>query len=541
MDTTHQFRLRRLARRGGLIGGVAVAMALVVAALAGAAHAGPAWPSSGHDQQNSHANTDESVIGTNDVSNLAPKWIFQTHGDVSADPAVVGGAVYFPDWGGYLNKVDAKTGRLIWQFPISKYDGIAGSVSRTGPAVDNGVVYIGDQNQGHLMAINANTGAPIWTTQVDSHLAAILTASPLVVNGVIYQGVASAEEGFAVSGSYPCCTFRGSVVAVNATTGKILWKTWTVPDPGAPCTSQLPAAGCGYSGGAVWGSTPAYDKGSNTLYVATGNNYTVPDAEKTCEANGGTAGQCLSPDDHVDALMALNASTGAIKWSTGVQGFDDWNVACIPGIPGGSANNCPASPGPDFDFGSGPQLFTIKNGAGKPQLVVGGGAKSGGYWELDAATGKILWSQFAGPGTSLGGIEWGSATDGKRIYIAEADPFGIPYLTASGQPIAWGSWAALDPNTGQVLWQTPDPSFSADLGFMTTANGVVYAPSMSGNMFALDAATGQVLWNYQGDGAAIGGASVVSGTAYWGNGYAHLGIPGWNASKSFYALTLNGK
>src|SRR5207249_3963319 len=98
------------------------------------------------------------------------------------------------------------------------------------------------------------------------------------------------------------------------------------------------ASGCSYSGGAIWGTTPAYDRGSNTLYVGTGNNYTVPDAEKACEANGGTAGQCLSPDDHVDALMALDASTGRIEWSTGVGGFDDWNVACIPGF---DPHNCP--------------------------------------------------------------------------------------------------------------------------------------------------------------------------------------------------------
>src|SRR5207248_3265631 len=109
------------------------------------------------------------------------------------------------------------------------------------------------------------------------------------------------------------------------------------------------------------------------------------------------------------------------------------------------------------------------------------------------------------------------------------------------QLIQWGSWAALDPGTGQVLWQTPDPSFGADLGFMSTANGVVYAPSMSGNMFALDAATGNVLWSHQGEGAAIGGASVVGGAVYWGNGYSHLGIPGWNASTSFYAFSLNGR
>jgi len=264
----------------------------------------------------------------------------------------------------------------------------------------------------------------------------------------------------------------------------------------------------------------------------------VPDAEKTCEASGGTPGQCLSPDDHVDAVMALDASTGRIKWSTGVQGFDDWNVACIPGF---DPHNCPTNPGPDFDFGSGPQLMSIKNGQGKPQLVVGAGQKSGQYWELDAATGAILWSQAPGPGSSLGGIEWGSAFDGKRIYVAEADPFGIPYLLPNGQMVFWGSWAALDPVTGKILWQTPDPTFGAALGFLAAANGVVYAPSMSGTMFALDGATGSILWSQHTPGAAIGGASVVGGTVYWGNGYAHLGIPGWNPSTNFYALTLNGK
>jgi polyvinyl alcohol dehydrogenase (cytochrome) len=529
---------------------VVVMLALAIGAFAGAAHASaPAWPMSGHDIQNSHANTDESVIGTNDVSKLASKWVFTTHGDVSADPAVVGGAVYFPDWGGYpatsgwLNKVDAKTGNLIWQNQISTYDGVSNGVSRTGPAVVDGVVYIGDQNGAHLMAINATTGAPIWTSQVDSHPTAILTASPLVVKGVIYQGVASAEEGAATDPGYPCCTFRGSIVAVDALTGGILWKTYTVPNSNGPCQTQNPATGCDYSGGAVWGSTPALDAKSNTLYIGTGNNYTVPDSVKNCQAGGGTAGGCLTPDDHVDAIMALDATTGAIKWSTGVQGFDDWNVSCIPGY---DPHNCPTNPGPDFDFGSGPQLMTIKTGAGKPETIIGAGQKSGEYWALNAATGAILWSQAAGPGSSLGGIEWGSATDGKRIYVAEENFFGIPYQLPSGTTITSGSWAALDPATGQILWQVADPSHNVTgggnaLGFMSTANGVVYAPSMSGNMYALDAATGQVLWSYQGTGAAIGGASVVSGTVYWGNGYSHLGIPGWNSSTNFYAFTLNGK
>ena len=520
-----------------------VALVTVVILVPTAALGAPAssWPSGGHDALNSHSNPDETMINANNANKLAVKWTAQVHGDVSAIPAVVGGAVYVPDWGGYLNKLDAATGQVIWSHPISDYNGVTGSVSRAAPAVVGNTVYLGDQNGGHLFAVNATTGAPIWRTRLDTtpighdHPLAILTAGPLVVNGVIYQGVSSAEEGQAADPTYPCCTFRGSVVAVRAATGEILWKTYTVPDNGGVLG--------GYSGGAVWSTTPAYDTASNTLFVTTGNNYTVPQSVKDCQAAGGTPSTCLAPNDHIDAIIALNASTGAIKWATGVQGFDDWNVACIPGFP---PNNCPSNPGPDYDFGSGPNLFTIKKATGQRQLAVGAGQKSGQYWALDAATGQILWSAAPGPGSTLGGIQWGPATDGKRIYVAEANFDGIPYTIPSGQTITSGSWAALDPATGKILWQVPDPSHNAfgggnALGPVSVANGVLYVPSMSGDYYALDAANGKTIWNFHPGGAAISGASVVNVVVYWGDGYTRLGIPGWTGSTTFYAFSLNGK
>jgi polyvinyl alcohol dehydrogenase (cytochrome) len=511
------------------------AVSLALPSLAFAA-AGASWPSGGQNISNTHSNSLETKLNADNVDKLAVKWTSQTHGDVSAIPAVVGGAVYFPDWGGYLNKVDAESGTSIWSKPISAYDGVSGSVSRAAPAVVGNTVYLGDQNGGHLFAVDATTGAPLWTAQVESTgPLPVLTAGPLVYNGVIYQGVASLEEFAAANPNYPCCTFRGSIVAVNATTGAILWKTYTIPANGG-----VPG---GYSGGSIWSTTPAIDPATNTLFVTTGNNYTVPQSVKDCQVGGGTPSQCLDPNDHIDSVLALDASTGAIKWSTGKGGFDDWNVACIVGPP---PNNCPADPGPDFDFGSGPNLFTINTGHGGRKLAVGAGQKSGQYWALDAATGQVLWSAALGPGSTLGGIEWGPATDGKRIYVAEANFFGIPYKLPSGQTIRSGSWAALDPATGKILWQTPDPSLNAfgggnALGPVSVANGVLYAPSMSGKVFALDAANGKTLWSYQTPGAAISGAAVVNGTVYWGDGYTHLGIPGWNGSTTFYAFSLNGK
>ena len=346
-------------------------------------------------------------------------------------------------------------------------------------------------------------------------------------NGVLYVGVASSEEAAAAFG-LPCCTFRGSVVALDAKTGQKLWQTFMVPDNGGVTG--------GYSGAGVWGTTPAYDAQSKTLYATTGNNYSVPQPAKDCQEAGHTANQCLDPNDLIDAIVALNADTGQIKWAHRLQEYDDWNVACIFGY----TPNCPTDPGPDYDFGSGPNLFTAGG-----RLVVGAGQKSGIYFALDAKTGQPIWVNDAGPGSSLGGIEWGPATDGKRIYIAEENFYGIPdpYPTRPDDRVVGCS----RPGHGNTLWKVYDDTHNTftgggnALGPVTVANGVLFAPSMSGKVRALDAATGSTLWSYQMSGATVGGAAVVNGVVYWGNGYSHLGIPGWDGSTKLYAFSINGK
>ena len=522
------------------IAGAAMVAALIGANVTSAAGAAPpAWPMGGQNLQNTRANPVQTKVGSDNAGLLAVKWTYHTHGDVSATPAVVGGAVYFPDWGGYLNKVDAVTGAEIWSKKLSDYgyNSSADLVARTSPAVVGDVVYIGDQGGGganpqpaRLLAINATTGSLIWTTVINTNVFSIITQSPVVENGVVYVGAASAEENAAAFiPGYVCCTFRGSFSAVDAATGQIRWTTYTLPDNGGQ-----PG---GYSGAAVWGSTPAIDTASNTVYVTTGNNYAVPQAVKDCQDAGGTPAECLDPSDHVDAILALDKITGAIRWATGVQGFDDWIVSCIPGI---APNPCPtATPGPDFDFGSGANLFRVKTGNGGTRLLVGAGAKSGIYWALDARTGQIVWSTQAGPGSTLGGIEWGTATDGKRIYIAEANAAFLPYDGDPALPPT-GSFAALDPASGEILWQTPDPSGSYDLGAVSTSNGVVYAGSMSGHMYALDGRNGRVLRDIAGEGSSNAGPAIGNdGTIYWGNGYARFGLG--TGSHTFYALSLKGR
>ena len=517
-----------ISKRRKAVALLGAATALIASAVAYAAVSDNPWPMGGQNINDTRATS--SRINPDNAKNLALKWKLTTHGDVSATPAVVGGALYFPDWAGYMYKVNAQTGSVIWSHQISDYDGIPGAVARTSPTVDGNTVYIGDQNGGNLIALDASDGSMRWITSLgDGNPFAIATQSPIVYQGVVYQGLASSEEGaVAFIPNYQCCFSRGSFSAVDAATGNVLWQTYTVPP--------------GYSGGGVWSSTAAIDPTSRTVFITTGNNYSVPQSAKDCQENGGSASQCLPANDYIDSFLAVNMDTGAVRWATGLGGFDDWNVSCIFSFI--NPNACPTDPGPDYDFGSGPNLFSLKV-KGKDRLVVGAGQKSGQYWLLDAGTGQILWSAAPGPGSTLGGIEWGTATDGKRIYVAETNYNRIPHQLPNGQTITTGAFAALDAATGKIVWKVADPSGESDpnavdLGPTAVANGVVYAGSMTGFMYALDANTGKVIWQYKGEGSSNAGAAVTDKTIYWGNGYSHLGIPEGSASTSFYAFSLNG-
>ena len=184
----------------------------------------------------------EKTITRATVTRLVPRWALTMAGVVSATPAVANGVVYVPDWGGDISAIEASTGAVIWRHPVSFYTGIKGDVSRTDPVLDGSTLVIGTQAGADLIAINAATGAKRWVSKIDTHPEAIITGSPVVYQGVVYVGVSSKEETAAESPSYPCCTFRGSVVAVRETTGARVWKTYTVPGNGkqggsAPATT----------------------------------------------------------------------------------------------------------------------------------------------------------------------------------------------------------------------------------------------------------------------------------------------------------------
>jgi polyvinyl alcohol dehydrogenase (cytochrome) len=498
-----------------------VIVSLLTSSLALASQ-GSEWNSAGGDRQNTRNQQSEHTLSVSNVSTLTPKWVFTTGGDVSATPAVDADTVYFPDWAGNLYAVDKLTGAEKWRVSIAEASGVPFDKARATPAVTEDKVIVGTQGSilapgggpgGKVLAFDKFTGALVWSTTVDSHPATIITQSATVFGNRVYIGVSSLEEALAAIVPDYQLSFRGSMLALDLNTGAILWKTYTAPD--------------GYTGNAVWGSSPSIDTQRGQVYIATGNNYSVPQAILDCVAAAGddptAKAACLPANDFFDSIMALDMVTGAVRWSMRAIPYDAWTVDCIPFF--GDGSNCPNPAGPDYDFGQAPALFTVKPaGKAKSFDVVGAGQKSGQYWALDADTGAVKWVTQAGPGGTGGGLQWGSAVDGKRVYTANANSNFVPWPDASGSTS--GVWSGLDAATGQVLWQTRPTNGGSTSGPVTTANGLVFGCSLDpeGYMYALNAATGAVLWSFASGGSCLSGAAISDGMLFWGSGYSNFGF-----------------
>ena len=531
-----------------------LALAAVTMALSsGAALADSNWTSAGQNLSNSRHQASEERISRNSVAGLTAKWSFNAAGDVTANPAVEGNYLYFPDAAGFLYKLDRRTGALVWKFPVSGYTGIAGDYARATPAISGDLLIMGNQSgknlemfspyitppQGAWMfAVNKNTGQAVWKTQVDAAKRSMVTQSAVVAKGMVYVGVASNEElvaGIVTKAPNPFAPpfggfvweGRGSVLALDAKTGAIKWKTYTVPE--------------GYYGGAVWSSTGAVDFKRNAIYMTTGDNTWVPPSVQACVgtalASGNDPAACHAADDYFDAVIALDLDTGKIKWGKRGLPFDTWNVGCglfVPGFMLPPNDNCPNPKGIDWDFAQGAILMGgDEDGDG---ALVGAGQKSGVFWAFRAKDGKLVWKTQVAPGGLTGGLQWGSAYDGKRIYVASSNAGPIlgngtdaqPWTLKDGSVTTSGGWAALDPKTGKVLWTTKDPYGGRAEAAVSVANGVMFAcnqeynpsnPAMgAGHYVALDGASGALLWSTPTVGGCNAGPSISRGMVYWGSG-----------------------
>ena len=454
------------------------------------------WPMYGRDLAGSHYNPNEKIITPATASRLKVKWIFETGGDVSSQPTVVNGVVYFGSWDGKQYAVDSKTGKKIWEFET-------GMPSRSGTAYADGVIYFGDVG-GRLFALDAKTGAQIWKTKTDPHPMTIATSAPIYHNGRVYIGISSREEVVMMGNpKYECCTFRGGVAAFDAKTGKQVWRFYTVTEePTERGVDKMGRKIFGPSGVGVW-STVSIHPEEKRIYVTTGDDYTRPESKMS------------------DAIMALDMETGKLVWSYQATEGDVWNMNCAQ-MPGGC--------GPDHDFGT--IAIAFKGPGGKK--LIGAGQKSGWFYAVDPKDGKPVWKTEVGTGGFLGGIEFGAATDGERVYAAISN-------AANRDKQGWVS--ALDGATGKVLWKTLAPDGGSNFGPITvtgTGTGrLVFAGSSRNAICAYDAKDGKILWQFDTGGAVGGGPTVVDGVLYVGSGYQSLRVGKGN--NKLYAFSVDGK
>ena len=491
---------------------------------------GPSWNGFGASLTNSRFQSSESAgLSLADVPKLQLRWAFGL-GDVTnarGQPVVAAGRLFITSGIGGVYALDPKSGCSYWDFTTD-------APVRSGVVVGDGAnprVFFGDA-AANMYALDAANGKLLWKVQVERHPAAVITDTPAYFAGAVYVGVSSTEEFAGADPKYECCSFRGSVVALDAGTGKVIWQTYTIAEKPQPTSkSKTGAQRWGPSGAAVW-STPTIDVKRNAVYIATGDNYSDP------------------PTKSSDAVIALDRTTGQILWSQQMTANDAFTVDCVRP----EKTNCADTNGPDFDFGQPPILASIAEG--RQILVIG--QKSGVAHGLDPdAKGKILWQMRIGQGSSLGGIEWGSAIDQQNMYVALSDisfrsaapdPEHPGRRTFELDPEKGGGVFALDLATGKKVWTAPPASCGnrrhcspAQMSAVSAIPGVVFEGSVDGHLRAYESKAGAVVWDFdtareydtlsgqKAHGGAIdaGGPAIVGGMVYVYSGYGQWGgMPG---------------
>jgi polyvinyl alcohol dehydrogenase (cytochrome) len=475
------------------------------------------WMGWGVDLANSRFQSAKAAgLDAEKVARLKLRWAFGFAGQslAMAQPVVAGGRLFLGSGDGTVYSLDAKTGCQYWTYKAPAMARTAISIESMGQG--RYALYFGDV-KANVYALDAQTGAVLWQLQADSHPYARITGAPALSGGRLYVPVSSVEEVPPANVKYPCCSFRGSVVAIDTRSGKQLWKSYTIPDP--PKATRISSGGTqltGPAGAAIW-SAPTLDLKRKAVYVATGNSYTD------------------HADRHTDAIIAFDMETGGMLWSQQMTPGDGWNFACF----NPNKASCPDNPGEDLDFGSSPILKSV---GGKDLLIVG--QKSGVVHALDPAQlGKIVWQARVGKGGALGGIEWGPAADDENIYVALSDQ-------TSRKPEMGGGMFALRLATGEKVWHTPAPKPSclgkagctaAQMAAVTLIPGVVFSGSMDGHLRAYETGGGTIVWDYdtlqdyptvngvkaRGGSLNAAGPTVVGGMLYVNSGYGALGgMPG---------------
>jgi polyvinyl alcohol dehydrogenase (cytochrome) len=485
------------------------------------------WNGWSNDFSNArHVSLQQAGLTLDQTKNLKLKWAFGFPGDITAfsAPTVFNGSLFLGSASGVIYALDAKTGCTHWAFQA------VGPVRMAPLAVSLGAatsLIFADQI-GNVYSVDAVTGKQSWTKRIEDHEAVRLTGSPASHDGVVFIPAASWEETRSNDPKYSCCTFRGSVTALRARDGSVVWKTYMVPPPKQTGKTSVGTLTFGPSGAGIW-SAPTIDARRGLMYVTTGDNYSHP------------------ATDTSDAIIAIEIKTGKIVWKQQTLPKDVYNSAC-----GSKGVNCPDDAGPDFDFGS--SAILTKTPEGREILLAG--QKSGVVFGLDPAQkGKVLWQTRVGKGGVNGGVQWGMASDGQKVYAATGDSVkaggaGASLLgNANYDPAAGGGLTALRLSDGSKAWfAEPKPCAPATPGCspaqeaaVTSIPGVVFSGSLDGHMRAFNAEDGKVLWEFNtvrdfptvngvtAKGGSIDGPGpvVTGGMVFINSGYPRNGgMPG---------------
>ncbi|XOV82594.1 MAG: PQQ-binding-like beta-propeller repeat protein [bacterium] len=444
-----------------------------------------------------------------DVPRLKVKWAFKYPGWKNGQASVVGERLFVTSMSGAVYALNAQTGCVYWRHDagsptrssVSLGPMPAGSAAKT-------ALYYSDWSKS-AVAIDADTGARLWKTQIETVSGVQMTGAPTLFDGILLVPVSTGNEAFARNDDYECCRFIGSLVALDAVSGEILWKRYTTDQPNLPYRLNKKGQQMwGPSGGSIW-TAPTVDAERGWVYVSTSNSHTD------------------MPHDGSNSVMAIDLKTGEVIWKNQVWPDDNY----INGCP--EAANCPEVVGPDFALGAAPILHTQENGR---QLILAG-QKSGILWALDPDNGSIVWQTRLSPGSALGGIEFGPAADNDRVYVGISD-------VISRQGARPGLYA-LRVSDGSVVWEAPSPPLPCtwDSHFchpaisqaVSAMPGVVFAGAMNGRFRAYAADTGRVIWEHDSGSTPMtsvlgkevyggvmdgGGATIAGGMVFVHSGYA---------------------
>lgn len=513
------------------------------------------WPALGPDENSTRFQPNPGIRAA-DVAKLKVKWAFSMPG--GGQPVVVGDWLFITNRNGKFYALDAKSGCVHWAVEDANSRTtpmvIRSSISPSGWATFIGV------GKRVVRAFDAQTGKEIWHSEsLENHIASNITGTPVISGDQIFVPLSSGEEVFAMQPNYSCCTFRGSLAALDLKTGQKQWQTYMITDPLQPTRKNANGIQMqGPAGAPVWAS-PTVDAKRGLVYVVTGDSYTD------------------ATTDGDDAIVAVEMKTGKVRWRNQVTTNDNFIVGCSGPV---KVANCPSPTGPDFDFGATPILFKH----GSKQILIAG-QKSGIVYGVDPDTGRTLWKTAVGAGSPLGGIEWGIGADSKYVFVPNSDIGEIfnemaraagasspaPENTAPGKPGLF----ALDPFTGKIVWNTPAPiapcHYAGDRSKDYTKGacvraqsaapavmpGIVFSGTLDGWLRGYDAATGKIAWEFSttaqtyntvnGNAAQPGGGidgmgpTIAGGMVYTMSGFNGAARTGGNGVNVLLAFSVDGK